>query len=161
MSILDSGTPFLAVIILSSFALTLISFVPQYQASQKAYADGLSQENLPPSPIGSRELSLFVKINPPILTTANAKNAYVQFRLFDVSNNKTIQHVTYEITVTRGASSLKTENPLLGGFFHAHNGLLTLHIVPSAGPLKVYGKENPVIQAWVADTRGMLIRGPL
>ena len=159
---MDSGTLFLALIILSFFALTLISNIPQYLASQKAYADGLSQENLPPSPIGNRELSLFVKINPPILTTANARNAYVQLRLFDASNNKTIQHVTYEITVTRGASSSKTENPLLASFFHAHNGLLTLHIVPSAGPLKVYGKEDPVLQAWVADTQGnMLIRGPL
>jgi hypothetical protein len=118
----------------------------QFLVNHEAYADGLSQESLPPSRIGNRELSLFVKINPSILTAENAKDAYVQFRLFDTANNMTIQHVTYEITVTRGTNS-KTENPILNDFFHAHNGLLTLHIIPSVGALTVYGKQDPLLQA--------------
>ena len=150
----------LVIIILFSYTFTILCFL-QFLVNHKAYADGLSQESLPPSPIGNRELSLFVKINPSILTTENAKNAYIQFRLFDTANNRTIQHVTYEITVTRGTNS-KTENPILNDFFHAHNGLLTLHIIPSVGALTVYGKQDPLLQAWVADARGnILVRGPL
>ncbi|MFZ0894752.1 MAG: hypothetical protein WAZ77_09640 [Candidatus Nitrosopolaris sp.] len=149
-----------AIIIL--FCSTFMSSSIIYGPSHKAYADGLSEESLPPSPIGNRELSLFIKINPPVLTTASEKNAYVQFRLFDVANNKTIQHVTYEITVTKGTSSSKTQNPILIDFFHAHNGILTLHIVPTTGAITIYGKQNPILQAWVADARGnILVRGPL
>jgi hypothetical protein len=154
------ATTVLAIIILFPSTLAISCFL-QYLVDDTAYADGLSQESLPPSPIGNRELSLFVKINPSILTTENAKNTYMQFRLFDAANNRTIQHVTYEITVTRGTNS-KTENPILIDFFHAHNGLLTLHIIPSIGTPTVYGKQDPLLQAWVADARGnILVRGPL
>src|SRR5947209_4837621 len=98
------ATTVLAIIILFPTSLAISCFL-QYLVADKAYADGLSQESLPPSPIGNRELSLFVKISPSILTTENAKNTYIQFRLFDAANNRTIQHVTYEITVTRGTNS--------------------------------------------------------
>ena len=80
-------------------------FLSYYYTFQKAYADGLTQENLPPASVGNRKASLFVKVNPPILTTDNRQNAYMQFRLFDANNNQTIQHVTYEITVTARATT--------------------------------------------------------
>jgi hypothetical protein len=137
-----------------------------YNLFQKAYADGLTQENLPPASVGNRKASLFVKVNPPILTTDNRQDAYMQFRLFDANNNKTIQHVTYQITVNRGAaetsSSSINQKPLLRDFFHAHNGLLTLKVQPSNGTLTVYGEQDPFQNAWVADPGGTInIKGPL
>ena len=81
-----------------------------YNLFQKAYADGLTQENLPPASVGNRKASLFVKVNPPILTTDNRQDAYMQFRLFDANNNKTIQHVTYQITVNRGAAETSSSS---------------------------------------------------
>lgn len=140
----------------------LISPIESYLLTQKAYADGLSVENLPPASVGNRQLSLYLKVNPPILTTTNGKSAYMQFRLFNAVNNQTIQHVAYLITVTRGTSSSVTQKPLLVDFFHAHNGLLTLHVVPQPGTLTVYGEQDPFLQSWVADPGGnILIRGPL
>ena len=61
------------------FSAILVASIPQY-LNHKAYADGLSQENLPPATVGSRQASLYVKVNPPVLTTAAAQNAYMQFR---------------------------------------------------------------------------------
>jgi hypothetical protein len=85
----------------------------------------------------------------------------MQFRLFDVNNNQTIQDVTYIITVTRGTASSARE-PLLLDFFHTKNGLLTIHIEPTPGPLTVYGDQDPFLNAWMADPGGnILIRGPL
>jgi hypothetical protein len=147
----------------------IVSPVEYYLSNQKAYGDGLSQENLPPASIGNRHASLYLKVNPPVLTAAaqaayasGAQNAYMQFRLFDANNNQTIQHVTYQITVTRGTSSSILQKPLLLDFFHAHNGLLTLKIEPSNGPLTIYGEQDPFLQAWVADPGGnILIKGPL
>src|SRR6187200_2434234 len=105
----------------TTFLIFMMIFIPsilQY-FNQKAYADGLTQENLPPASVGNRQASLFVKVNPPFLTTDNRQDAYMQFRLFDSNNNQTIQHVTYEITVTRGTTtSSVNQKPLLRDFFH-------------------------------------------
>src|SRR5919202_675150 len=154
-------------VLVSCFAIFLV-FQPllpsigRYDIFRKAYADGLTQENLPPASVGNRKASLFVKVNPPILTTDNRQDAYMQFRLFDANNNKTIQHVTYQITVTRGATETSTSKPLLRDFFHAHNGLLTLKVQPSNGTLTVYGEQDPFQNAWVADPGGTInIKGPL
>ena len=98
----------------------LLSSAAHYNFSQKAYADGLTQENLPPASVGNRKASLFVKVNPPILTTDNRQDAYMQFRLFDANNNQTIQHVTYEITVNKGTTATSAsinQKPFLLDFF--------------------------------------------
>jgi hypothetical protein len=148
----------------SSFLVLLMLITPlEYSFFiQKAYADGLSVENLPPASVGNRQLSLYLRVNPPILTTASSHSAYMQFRLFDASNNQTIQHVTYLITVTRGTSTSKFQKPLLLDFFHAHNGLLTLHVEPTLALMTIYGEQDPFLNAWVADPGGnILIRGPL
>jgi hypothetical protein len=152
----------------------LLSSTAHYNFSQKAYADGLTQENLPPASVGNRKASLFVKVSPPILTTDNRQDAYMQFRLFDANNNQTIQHVTYEITVNKGtllsfsssssspSPSSSDQKPLLRDFFHAHNGLLTLKVQPSNGTLTVYGEQDPFQNAWVADPGGTInVKGPV
>ncbi|MGB8933935.1 MAG: hypothetical protein WCC17_02365, partial [Candidatus Nitrosopolaris sp.] len=141
-----------ALIILSLFAIfTITSFLPHYMINHKAYADGLSVENLPPVSVGNRQLSLYLKVNPPILTTAASHGAYMQFKLFDASNNQTIQDVTYLITVTRGTGSSTIQKALLLDFFHSNNGLLTLHIEPIPGALTIYGEQDPFLNSWVAD----------
>jgi hypothetical protein len=161
-------------IIVLLFATFTTTSCLQHIINQKACADGLSVENLLPASIGNRQLSLYLKVNPPILTTAAAHSAYMQFRLFDTTNNQTIKHVTYEITVTRGTASSTIQKPLLVDFFHAHNGLLTLHVEPTTGALTIYGKQaitgdliiygeqDPFLNSWVADPGGnILITGPL
>jgi hypothetical protein len=72
---------------ISSFVLllVLVSLDEHCFFNQKVYADGLSQENLPPASIGTRQASLYVKVNPPVLTTGAAQNAFMQFRLFDAN----------------------------------------------------------------------------
>ena len=161
----NNVTSVTAVLVLLVVVFTFYLLSCYYNFFQKAYADGLTQENLPPASVGNRKASLFVKVNPPILTTDNRQDAYMQFRLFDANNNKTIQHVTYQITVNRGAtetSSSINQKPLLRDFFHAHNGLLTLKVQPSNGTLTIYGEQDPFQNAWVADPGGTInIKGPL
>ena len=130
--------------------------------NQKTYADGLTSENLPPVSIGNRQISLYLKVNPPILTPAAAHNAFMQFRLFDPSNNQTTQHVTYRIAVTSGTTSSSSEKPLLVDTFHSDIGLLTLHIEPTNGPITILAEHDPILKSWLADSSGgMLIRGPI
>lgn len=127
---------------------------------QKAYADGLTMENLPPTSLQGRQASLFVKVNPPILTTTSRQDAFMQFRLFDANNNQTFKWVTYNIEVTKGIAEAGT--PIMQDFFQAPNGLLTLKIQPTPGPLTIFGNQDPYLNAWVADPGGTVnIRGPL
>ena len=129
---------------------------------QQALGDGLTQENLPPASLGNREGSLFVKISPPIYTTATGGNAYLQFRLFDAKTNETVQHVTYDISVSKGANPVEGEKPLVRDFFHAHNGLLTLKVEPANGSLTIFGDRDPFQDAYVADPGGTInLRGPI
>src|SRR5689334_18293861 len=144
-----------------SFPIIHTSFL-----NQKAYADGLTQENLPPATVGNRKASLFVKVSPPILTTDTKGNTYLQMRLFDANTNETIQHVTYDITVTKGtAQAAPGTKPILRDFFHAHNGLLTLKIEPintTGGQVTINGERDPFQNAWVADPGGSInLRGPV
>ncbi|HZC88997.1 MAG TPA: hypothetical protein VE199_05200, partial [Nitrososphaera sp.] len=127
---------------------------------QRAFADGLTQENLPPATLGNRQASLFVKVNPPILTTSSKQDAFMQFRLFDANTNETVKYTTYNIEVTKGTAENGTS--IMQGFFQAPNGLLTLKIEPQAGPLTIYGNQDPILNAYVADPGGTVnIRGPL
>jgi hypothetical protein len=134
-----------------------------YLPIQNAYADGLTQENLPPASLGDREGSLFVKISPPIYTTETKENAFMQFRLFDALTNETIEFVTYDITVTKGTNPSPDEEPLLRDFFQSPSGLLTLRVDPTNDTsLTISGNQDPFLGAWVADPGGTInIRGPL
>ncbi|MGH9975534.1 MAG: hypothetical protein ACRD8Z_06820, partial [Nitrososphaeraceae archaeon] len=148
------------IVFLLTFALIVLVFENVY--TQQAHADGLTQENLPPASLGNREGSLFVKISPPIYTTTSEGDAYMQFRLFDAKTNETIQHVTYDITVNKGANPAEGEKPLVRDFFHAHNGLLTLKVEPTNGSLTIFGDRDPFQAAYVADPGGTInLRGPV
>jgi hypothetical protein len=129
--------------------------------NQQAYADGLFQENLPPAKIGDRQASLFVKINPPILTSDTKQDAYMQFRLFDQKNNETIKFTTFIISVTKGTDP--AAKPLLPpDAYLAENGLLTLKIQPKEGGISVAATREDYLQAWKADPGGTInIRGPV
>src|SRR5947208_14217630 len=72
--------------------VVFISLSTQYYFYQKAYADGLTQENLPPATVGNRQASLFVKVSPPILvsTSTTKQDTFMQLRLFDANNNQKI-----------------------------------------------------------------------
>ena len=148
-------------VIVSLFAILLlvtIFYSSQFQA-QKAYGDGIFQHTID-AKIGDRDVKLFLRINPPVLTSESKQDAFAQFRLYDANTNVTIPHTTYQIAVTKG--NLDKEKPIFNDFFHAHNGLLTLKIEPREGELTIFGTREDFQKAWVADPGGTInIRGPI
>jgi hypothetical protein len=145
-------------VLLVSILLSFLFIIPSL--SKIAFSDGLFEENLPPASVGDRQAGLYVKINPPILTSDSKQDAYVLFRLFDEKTNQTIQHTTYQISITKGGSL--NQRPIVNDFFHAHNGVLKLKIEPTPGELSVLGDRDPFQNALVADPGGnVVIRGPL
>jgi hypothetical protein len=144
-----------------AFASVLVfSIVAIGVPRQRAFADGFTQENLPPTSLAGRSAQLFVKVNPPILTDASKQDTFMQLRLYDANNNQTIKYTTYYIEVTKGTGS--SAQPLMHDTFQAPNGLLTLKIQPTEGQLSVFGNQDPFLNAWVADPGGTVnVRGPL
>jgi hypothetical protein len=143
---------------LVAFALAGLMILPAL-ASQRAFADGLFQENLQGN-IAGRNVNLFLRINPPILTTQTQQDAYVQIRLFE-GNNQTIKFTTFAIEILKVTSS--GEQTLMNtDVFHTQSGLLTLKIEPREGKVQVFGSKEFNIDAWLADPGGNInIRGPV
>ncbi|HEX6561479.1 MAG TPA: hypothetical protein VF016_05565 [Nitrososphaera sp.] len=127
---------------------------------QKAFADGLTQENLPPATFGNKQAALFVKINPPILTTESKQDAFLQFRLFDAKTNETIKYPNLLIAIYKGLDP--NAKPLLQDFFVSQNGLLTLKVKPQPGDVQVQGNKDAFTNAWQADPGGTVnVSGPV
>lgn len=127
--------------------------------SQRAFADGLFQENLQGN-IAGRDVNLFVKVNPPILTTETQEDRYLQIRLFS-GNNETIKYTTFGIEVYKitGTGEQKLMNY---DAFHTESGLLTLKIQPQQGETEVSANREDYLNAWKADPGGTInIKGPI
>ena len=131
------------------FGFTLIPF--------HAYGDGLTQENLPPASVGNRQASLFIKISPPILTSENIQDTFLQLRLFDANNNETIVHTSFFITVT------KNDQLLMRDLFHTHSGLLILKIKPTNTPGNwvSYGDKEPFQGGWTSTNDQLRVDAPI
>lgn len=128
-------------------------------ASQRAFADGLFQENIQGNILG-RDVNLFLRINPPVLTTQTQQDTFVQFRLFE-GNNETIKFTTFVIEISKVTGS--GENTLMpSDAFHTESGLLTLKIQPQEGPVQVFATKEDFLQAYKADPGGTInIKGPI
>lgn len=127
--------------------------------SQKAFADGLTQEMFSAS-LGGRQAELLVKVNPPVLTDASQDEAYMLLRLYDANNNQTIRATSYIITVEKGVG--ENAEHIFTDAFYSDSGLLQLKIQPSEGPVQIFGTREDFLNAWVADPGGTVnIRGPM
>ena len=113
-----------------------------YVSHQKVYGDGFTQETLPAATVGNRAVSLFIKINPPIITSDNNQDRYLLFRWFDANTNKTIPHTTFLVFVT------KHDQLLVQSLFHTHTGVLKLKITPSYDKTKwsINGTREPFLE---------------
>ena len=128
-------------------------------ASQRSFADGLFQENIGGS-IAGRDVQLFVKINPPVLTTQTDQDRSLQLRLFE-GNNETIKFTTFGIDAYKVTSDGE-ERLMNYDAFHTESGLLTLKIQPGEGETQVFATREDFISAWKADPGGTInIKGPL
>lgn len=134
-------------IILSS----LIPFIPQ-----KAYGDGFTQENVQAN-IGNRVITTFIKLNPPIITSDNSTNKFIQFRFFDANTNTTINNVSFFLNVT------KQDKILMHDLFYTHSGFLTIEFQPGGqvGQWTVNGDHDPVLGGWTSQTDDVNVIAPI
>ena len=96
-----------------------------------------------------RDISLLIKMSPPVVTTDTLKGGQtplIQFRLSDTANNDTIKHVTYLIEIEKGGKSLLLDT------FHSHTGNLGIQMRPSSvDHITINGDQDPILAAYTGD----------
>ena len=112
------------------------------------FGDGLFMEELSASMAG-RDLSLLIKMSPPVVTTETLKGGQtplIQFRLSDMATNETMKHVTYLIEIE------KNDKRLLLDTFHSHTGNLGIKMRPSgAEQITINGEQDPILASYTGD----------
>jgi hypothetical protein len=136
-----------------SFLVIISSILIPYQ--QKVWSDGLFEETLPPASVGDRVASLYTKINPPVLTSGTAQNAFLQLRLFDSNTMNNITNVNYFLTIN------KEDEILLRELFYSKQGPLTLKFQPDNGPIRIYGSIEPFLGGRTSETAEISVAGPV
>jgi hypothetical protein len=125
-----------------------------------AFGDGLFEEQLSAS-LGSRKADLYIKMSPPVVTTETIMNQtqkpVIQFRLFDSATNKSLNHVTYLITIE------KSDKRLLTDWFHDHAGDLRIQMNPrNASQIVINGEQDPILNAYTGTPQSPVIAsGPI
>jgi len=156
-----SFNTFITRILPLSISLFIIgTFLSMTNLTDITYADGLFQEQLSAS-LGNRKADLLIKMNPPVVTTETIKNQsqkpIIEFRLFDSNMNKSLNHVTYFITIEKEGKRLLTN------WFHDHNGDLRIQLNPrNTSQIVVYGEQDPILNAYSGTPQSPVVAaGPI
>jgi hypothetical protein len=112
------------------------------------FGDGLFMEELSASTAG-RDISLLIKMSPPVVTTETLKGGQtplIQFRLSDTATNETLKHVTYLIEIEKSGKRLLLDT------FHSHTGNLGIQMRPSSAEhITINGEQDPILAAYTGD----------
>lgn len=120
-----------------------------------AHGDGFTQENVYAN-VGNRTMAMFIKINPPILTSENLQDRYMQLRFFDANTNSSIKNVSFWINVTKG------DQPLMYDLFYTHTGYLTIKFQPGGtGKWKILGDPDPILSGMGSQEDQVNVQGPI
>jgi hypothetical protein len=130
------------------FAIFPMLFVTATFTYIPTFGDGLFMEELSASMAG-RDISLLIKMSPPVVTTETLKGGQtplIQFRLSDTATNETLKHVTYLIEIEKSGKRLLLDT------FHSHTGNLGIKMRPSsAEQITINGEQDPILAAFTGD----------
>lgn len=141
------------------FAILPLLFVTISFQFIPIFGDGLFMEELSAS-VAGRDLSLLIKMWPPVVTTETLKagqNPLIQFKLDDKATNESIKHVTYLIEIEKSGKRLLLDT------FHSHTGNLGIQMKPSsADRIIINGEQDPIMQAYTGDMEHLVsATGPI
>ena len=134
---------------LSIFAFFILILATDF-VPYTAYGDGFTMENLPPASVGNRNVQLFIKLTPPIITSDTTQPREIYMRIFDANTNQSIVHDSFFISIT------KHDQLLMRDLFHTHTGELILDVTPTntPGTWTIQADQEPFLNAWVNQNGG-------
>ncbi len=143
------------IIIVSVSAFAFLSVVVSVTPFH-VYGDGFSSENVYAS-IGNRKMAMFIKVNPPIITSDNLQDRYLQLRFFDAQTNASINNVSFWLNVTKGNQKLMYD------LFYTSDGTIELKFKPggSVGKWTVFANQQPQNLAWYSESNQVDVQSPI
>ncbi len=132
-------------------------------ALPSAFAHGGMQP--PAADLGGKKASLFLKLDPPVVTTAGDP-VFITARFFDENTNENFKEVTYRIFFKKDGAEIpiQTQGGEFGGqgFFYDPNGNLMIKVVPTDTEVAVAKGESEV-QFGGTWNRGqpIVVEGPI
>ncbi len=122
----------------------------------QVYGDGFSQENVYAS-VGNRKMAVFIKVNPPIITSTNLTDRYVQFRFYDANTNSSLQNVSFFLNAT------KDDQKMMYDLFYTKDGFMTIKFQPGGkvGEWTVSGDQEPILGGWYSQTDQVNVQSPI
>jgi hypothetical protein len=146
-----------AITVITLFALTSSLMISPSQFLTPAYGHGLSGDMAMPASIGDRLATVRVDMKPAFLLAEAPQDATIEMRLFDTKNDKTIEHVTFFITLKKG------DKVLMRDWFHAHDGDLFIKVRPTEQPnVVINAPKEPILDGWIGSRDApVLAAGPI
>ena len=147
-----------AITLTTIFALTsslLIGSAAQFLTP--AYGHGLSGDMAMPASIGDRLATVRVDMRPAFLLAEAPQDATIEMRFFDTKTDRTIEHVTFFITLNKG------DKMLMRDWFHAHDGDLFIKVRPTEqSKVVLNAPKEPILDGWIGSRDvPVLAQGPI
>ena len=129
-----------AIFVLSIFSVLLL-IVPH-----QVYGDGFTMENLPPASVGNKQIQVFIKLTPPVITSDTTQDKTMFLRIFDANTNETVQKYSLWIEITKG------DQLLMRDLFSTNTGTITLKITPTdtIGHWTIQADQDPQLNSWMS-----------
>jgi hypothetical protein len=118
-----------------------------------AYGDGLASETLPPSMIGSKNVTLSIN-SSPFLIDNNHTGTQINFVLIDVNNQQPIPQATIAVSV------FKDDKAVLGHVFMSDSGNFLLDLIPDSSASKISIDEGGLFPGLLGHGGSYNIKGP-
>ena len=133
-----------AIFVLSIFSVLLL-IIPH-----QVYGDGFTMENLPPASVGNKQIQVFIKLTPPIITSNTNQDKTMFLRIFDANTNETVKKYSLWIEITKG------DQLLMRDLFSTNTGTLTLNIIPTdtIGHWTIQADQDPQLNSWMSMNGG-------
>ncbi|HTH22857.1 MAG TPA: hypothetical protein VL854_11620, partial [Nitrososphaeraceae archaeon] len=146
----------IGVIFSSSFCLILSFLLSSISVIQnKSFGDGLSEEQLPPFTMDDKQVVLYTKVSPSIMTTHNTQYRFIEVRLIDFETEETVRNVTYLIVLE------KDNHQLIKDLFSSELGPLRIKVEPHGNFSKITNFTSHKYGIWHTQSGNITIQGPI
>jgi len=110
----------------------------------------------PPVNLGGKQTTVFVKLDPPVVSGEEGKDIFLNVRFYDKDTNQNFKEVTYRIWM------IKDGQKILQEWFYDSDGDLTVKIVPkNTETVKVFGDREPQLNGLYNRAGPVVIEGPI
>lgn len=110
----------------------------------------------PPVDLGGKQTTIFVRVDPPVISGEEGRDVFVNVRFYDKDTNENFKQVTYRIWIMKDGKQIMQE------WFYHPDGDLTIKIVPrDIDRVRAFGEREPQLQGLFNRAGPVVVEGPI